>query len=590
MKKLEPIRSSATTDLKQMLLAISAQCPDNIVCSEKDANGVVQTWTYNQLLNDMNAIGTGLFNGLKLKNRKVAIIGPNSYNWLRSFWSVVGAQNGTVMPIDYALTEPEIENNIKAGNVRDITNPKSTDDNSTIDAIICADDKASVIQRIVARNNLNILVIPMSQLDDIRTIGQKSINEGDTSYLDAKIDPEHAAFMFYTSGTSADSKCVKLSHRTEASNLDHANSLFDVGPNDILVNISPFHHIYGIMIMLLMLNVGARICNTNIQDLPRDVRMFKPTFLNFVPRILLFFKKIVKRYLEKNGKFEEFQRLMEATNLSAEELQIKNELIQEVNTKVFGGNLRMTLCAAAPLDAENAEFLKDLNLDFQEVYGATETGAIVSGSLACVGVEGNVGLPFEGYGPKIKIVNPDADGVGEITVSGKGIMQGYYNNPEATAEALITDENGEVWYHTGDLGKMELLLNSGYGKLPVLTIVGRLKDVIVTKDGKKIPPEEIESKLNTNDLILQSMIEYLEDEVAVTIVLDQKMMTALEIEVEQAMEQVRSVIALLNAELPDYKRISLNKIKFSTEPFPITTTGKLKRNAVMYKRLTKAEA
>lgn len=240
----------------------------------------------------------------------------------------------------------------------------------------------------------------------------------------------------------------------------------------------------------------------------------------------------------------------------------------------FGGN-PVFISGGAALDPVIASTLMDLGLNVYQGYGITETSPVIAVETPKVKRLGTVGKPMPGV--EVKIHQPNNEGVGEIWAKGPNIMLGYYNNQEATNEA-ITDG----WYHTGDLGRIEA---DGY-----LTICGRVKNLIVTANGKNVYPEEVENEILNSPFIAEIMVyghkvDKTSEEVYAIIYPDQDALDAYAAETGSAPFELKEIERLIRKEvldrgknLADYKRIK--RFTLRDVEFPKTTTRKIKRFVV----------
>jgi long-chain acyl-CoA synthetase len=242
--------------------------------------------------------------------------------------------------------------------------------------------------------------------------------------------------------------------------------------------------------------------------------------------------------------------------------------------EAFGGN-PVFVSGGAALDPVVAKALLDLGLNIYQGYGVTETSPVIAVETAQDKRLGTVGLPLQDV--QVKIHEPNADGVGEIWVKGPNVMLGYYNNQEATNE-VITDG----WYHTGDLGKVG---ENGY-----LSICGRVKNLIVTSNGKNVYPEEVENELSNSQFIAEIMVyghkvDETSEEVYAMIYPDQEALDNYADEagkgplsMQEVEELIRREVLERGKQLADYKRV--RKFTLRDDEFPKTTTRKIKRFVV----------
>ncbi|HEU68273.1 MAG TPA: hypothetical protein ENN53_03525 [Candidatus Acetothermia bacterium] len=292
--------------------------------------------------------------------------------------------------------------------------------------------------------------------------------EGSVEIPDARPDCEDLAVLMYTSGTTDDAKGVMLCHRNITANIEAFLKVVELTPQDSLVTIVPWYHIYGLTVTLLApLGRGATVTYTddyrNLISLARRVGV---TVLVGVPKL---YHSLWRRILE-NIEGNALRRLLHRF--------LPRLLGRLLKDKLLGPQFRFFVSGGAPLTAEVGGGLRRIGLGMIEGYGLTETAPALTLSEPFTPVPGNVGRPLPGV--KVKVDKPDAEGYGEVIAWGPNVMLGYYKNPERTTEVLTPDG----WFRTGDIGRLD-----GEGRL---FLAGRKKNLVVLESGKKVHPEELE--------------------------------------------------------------------------------------------------
>jgi long-chain acyl-CoA synthetase len=377
--------------------------------------------------------------------------------------------------------------------------------------------------------------------------------------------PQDPAVILYTSGTTGRSKGAMLSHANIVSNILETANHFRLDSSIHTLSFLPINHIFEqVCGVLLPLALGGQVtfCES-LKKLGENLAEVKPTFFLAVPAV---YRVLLDRIM-KNIQSKKVSRALFA-------LPLTRGLVTSRVRKAFGSGT-IYVSGGAPLDPAIARGLDRLGLNVYQGYGITETSPVISAERPGKKRLGTVGLPLSCM--SIRIESPNQEGVGELVVKGPNVMLGYYNNPQATAEVL---QDG--WYHTGDLARLD---DDGF-----LTICGRVKNLIVTPNGKNVYPEEVEAELLKSPYIAEVMVYGhrvgpAEEEVHAMIYPNQE---ALEDHCRRRGNcpmAVKDVEALLKREvqavcagLADYKRV--RKFTLREDEFPKTTTRKIKRFAV----------
>ena len=531
--------------------------------------------TYKQFGEEVKGLGTALTRKLGLNDAKIVIIGENTHHWYVSYMTMLcGA--GIAVPVDKELPENEIENVIRRAKA---------------DAVIFSTKKAEVIKKVAANLPEVKYFIQMNSddgingrhvgLDYLIEEGKTLVENGDNSYMEIQIDPDAFKVLLFTSGTTSNAKGVMLCNRNLAQNVNAVTAYVKLTPEDRLMSILPLHHTYESSIGFLLpfaLGCSVSVCQ-GLKYIVPDLQETKPTAILTVPLLVENLYKKINANIKKSKKDGLVNSMIHVTNaLKAVGVDIKRKVFSEIYDNL-GGNLRIIVSAAAPIDAKIGKWVEDIGIMFLQGYGLTETApiaALTPDFETKVGSAGKAVIDAE-----LKIDNPNENGEGEILIKSKTLMLGYYEDEEATNDAIF-EENGERWFRSGDVGYLD---NDGF-----LYITGRSKNVIVTQNGKNIYPEEIELMLGNIPEIQECMVYGKEVEGQKELTISVKVIPNYEeIEKEHGSdlteEQVYKIIwekiKGVNKQLTSYKAIKHLEIKH--DDFEKTTTMKIKRYAELKK-------
>ena len=538
------------TDLKDMLKKSGEKYGEKIAYKIRQENGYKEI-THSEVRKMVDGLGTKLID-MGLKDKRIAVIGENRYEWEIAYLSIV-CGTGTVVPLDKSLPENELESLIER---------------SKAEAIICSQKYVEILKK----TKLKYIISMDLENDKNGIISQKRlisegiqlVKSGDTSFINAKIDNEKMSIMLFTSGTTSISKAVALSHKNICSNLMDISSILDVNSSDVFLSFLPLHHVFECTVgFLFSLYVGAEtvFCD-GIRHIPENLAEYKVSVMASVPAIYERLFKIIKKHLEKQGKVE--QILKDEEKYKDSSMEKKKEVFKEIHD-LLGGNMKLFISGAASLEPSIEEKFRRLGFNMVQGYGLTETSPVVAIGNKKYHKTGSIGkcVPSD----EVKLLDINKDGIGELAVKGPNVMLEYYENKEATEKVLK-----DGWFQTGDLARID---EEGY-----IFICGRKKSVIVLKNGKNIFPEEMETLINKEDGVEESFIfgkpiskDPNDIKIFVKIVYNKEGFegkTETEIK-EYFNEKIKSI----NKTMPHYKAI--RGIIISDKPLIKTTTNKIKR-------------
>lgn len=535
-----------------------------------DKPGEFRNITFNDFLSDINALGTKLIN-MGLSDKRIAIISDNRYEWALAYMAIA-CGTGVVVPLDKMLPANELEALI----IR-----------SGVEAIFYSSKYDEVMQDIRNRKTTDLRYYISMDLEkrengvysqkELVKAGKELIEKGNRKFIDAKINNEAMGFMLFTSGTTAMSKAVMLSHKNIASNLMDIAKVLNLDERDTLLSFLPLHHTFECTVgFLYPISRGASIAYCEgIRHIANNIKEYQITAMISVPALYESIYKRLMKNIEKKGKLPEVEKMIKLTNMfSKVGIDIKRVVFKDI-IDGLGGKIRLLVNGAAALSPEVEKGFNDLGITTVQGYGLTETSPVISAGTDFEQRIGSVGKVFPSV--KLKIINKDENGIGEIYVKGPTVMLGYYQNEEATKEVL-----DKGWFNTGDLGYVD--------KKGFLFLCGRKKSVIVLKNGKNVFPEEIETVINKIEGVKESFVygqaeedDKIDLKVCAKIVYDKELMKEIyHVEKEEEIYDILwDKIKEINKTMPEYKYVK--KIIVTDEELAKTTTQKIKRHEEMKK-------
>ncbi|HHU89328.1 MAG: AMP-dependent synthetase/ligase [Sphaerochaetaceae bacterium] len=494
---------------------------------------------------------------------KVALTGKNSPEWAVAYLAVLYA-GGIIVPLDYQLSDKELQHLMNFASVRHLFI-----DSERYDAI---DANKEV--------DLEFKI---------------SLEEGHSEYIFNKKGPKNVtrekvkvdelAAILFTSGTTGTPKGVMLTHSNLVSDCYLAQANLSISSSDIFYALLPIHHSYTMLAVFIeATSVGAEIVfgkKLIVSQILKELKKGNVTMFLAVPML---FNKMLKGLM--NGIKEKgiiayglIRFLMSISGLIKKVFKVNpgHKMFNGILAKLSMDKIRICISGGGPLPANTFKLFNQLGIDFVQGYGLTETSPIVTLNPTDAYVETSVGKIIPRT--EMKILNPDANGVGEILIKGPMVMQGYYNNPEATKE--VFDDEG--WFHSGDAG---YIINN------YLYLTGRKLSLIVTEGGKNVFPEEIEDMFQLYDEVEQiCVLGYLVDKKSLAEGIRAIIHPSEKFSDDMAklhsdpkaldkavLDHMQGVVDKVNKELLPYKRIE--RITITKEPLEMTSTKKVKRHVV----------
>lgn len=520
-----------------------------------------QTLQYHDVARKIEKIHILFENSGIQKGDKIALCGRNSSQWAVAFLATL-TYGAIAVPILHEFNAEQIHNIVNHSEARllfvgdhvaTIIDPQAM---PTLEGIINNPDYSLKISRTdkltYAREHLNELYGKKFP---------KYFRKEHVNYYKEE-SPEELAVINYTSGTTGFSKGVMLPYRALWSNFDFANDVLGktIKAGDRVISMLPMAHMYGMAFEFIFEFLhGCHVFYLNRVPSPaiiaQALQEVKPVIVIAVPLII---EKIVRKKVFPKVQNNRMRLLLQMPVISK---KVREMICQEV-IKAFGGNLYEVIIGGAALNQEVEQFLKRIDFPYTVGYGATECAPIICYRDWHTFAPGSCGRAA--LHQQVKIVSPDPRTIpGEILTKGPNVMLGYYKNPEATAETI--DNDG--WYHTGDLGTMD---NDGN-----VFINGRSKNMLLGPNGQNIYPEEIEDKLNSMTLVMESIVVQRDNKLVALVHPDMdeaKNMGFTNEDLINVMEQNRNG---LNEMIPAYEKIM--EIEIHEEEFEKTPKKSIKR-------------
>ncbi len=573
--KLYPVRQ--IRDFRDLLQQSAELFAENTAFRVRTDKGKFKSITYGQFKEDVDALGAALVS-MGLSGGFAAVVGENRYEWCVSYLAIT-CHAGVVVPLDKELPVAEKAHLLARSGVRILIFSERYTDEIRALKNTGSDVEYFITMDSVDGNNTNA---DSNITKDGFLSFRKLIKKGRCLIENKKYDPKNhqidenaLSVLLFTSGTTDLAKGVMLSQKNICSNIMAVSKTVYVDENASVLSILPLHHTYECTIgfLTIIYSGGTIAFNEGLKHIRKNLAEIKPSILVSVPLLLEnMHKRIWDQACKKPG-MKSLLKIMMAAGSILEHLVpgISRRMFGTVH-RSFGGNLKLIITGAAAIEPKVVKNLEKMGLKVFQGYGLTECSPLVIGERDYFHGSGSVGFPLPGV--DVKIVDPDSNGIGEIITRGENVMLGYYKNKEATDRCI---RNG--WFHTGDLGRI--------GKKGAYYITGRLKNVIVTKNGKNIFPEEVESYINRSPYVLESMVVGFEDEESRKTTVSAHILPNLEAIKEKlkvnapTIEEIKKIISETiknaNRDMPLYKRISKFTIKDSE--FVKTTTMKIKRYA-----------
>lgn len=510
---------SDIASIADLLEQEAAKWPDRTAFRFRVKKGQTESRSRQDVLQDTLRAACRI-SGILGQGKHVAIIGENTYAWLIAFFAVLSSGNVAV-PVDKDLPAAEI-----AGMLRQ----------ADVSAVLVSDTYADVVEGIGG-----LTVLPLKQPS-----AQEEIPAG---FSLAHPEPDDLACIFFTSGTSGQSKGVMLTHGNLASEISLGARMVDMEDGTVF-SVLPYHHTFGLTVSVLIpyhLHAPIYICSS-LKRLREDLLLARPRILPVVPLFVEVMHKQISEGIRKQGKERAFSAAVRLSRfLLALGIDLRRKLFRTILSQ-FGGELRCIFCGGAYLDPAYITVFRDLGVEILNAFGATECSPGIAINRNHYHRDGSVGLMLPDVEAKI---SPE----GEVLIKGPIVMKGYYHQPEETARVLR-----DGWYATGDLGRLD---QDGF-----LFLTGRMKNLIILSNGENISPEELENDLRRDPGVRDALVYEADRAIAAEIYPAEEFMGN-----EAYFRELKQKI---NEGRPAYKQIS--RISLRDQDFIRNTSKKIVRS------------
>ncbi len=535
-------------DMQQMLSSVAKKYGTQTAATIYDRQGNKSAYSFIQVEEDVNAFAKSLVLH-ELAGKHIAIVGENSYEWVVAYFGAA-ITGGVAVCIDIEQSQDAIAELV---------------DHADVAAIVASQAMAEICHSIQKNISKVKRVIGIAEAGDngFQAFMQKGRDANIECVTQKPIDKRQTAAIVFTSGTTGRAKAVMLSHHALLCNAGDSLAMIAVD-RPYLFAMLPFYHAYGFTCTVLTsLIAGFNFCiNGDLKTMIRDMTLFLPEIIIAVPLVVEALHKYIWTAIEKAGQKKKVRFFMKlGTRLGNPSMFLK-KVMQEKFKGTCLEKLKTIVSGGAYLSQSVAEDITAFGITVLQGYGITECAPLVSVNRNKSFNAASVGFVVPHF--EVKIKNE------EILVRGDSLMNGYYGQEELTA--LFFDDG---WFKTGDIGYMD---KNGH-----LYIQGRMKNLIVMKNGKKISPEEIEAAVIADTLVKDVLAYGLSsgdsaDDVKLAIMVYPDPEATKGMESYEILEHLQRFVDTLNVNLPAYKQIQMINIR--EQDFSRTATKKIRRDAI----------
>ena len=476
----------------------------------KKSRNEIESKTYNRLKEDSEKF-SAVLKELGESGKHIALTGMTSYEWIVAYLGITNSTSVAV-PLDVSLPAEDMCELI---------------DRADATVFVVDEVRADVLTMVKEKCPQLKYVISMQkteETDGILSFWQ--LMNKQSAGFETEIEPQMLATIMFTSGTTGKSKGVMLTHQNLAENATCLDMKFK--EHSVLLSVLPIHHAYCLSMDILKgFDCGSTICiNDSLMRMAKNIKLFEPNIILMVPLMI-----------------ETMAKKLEAAEGLPPEI---------VKKEVFGEQFQYICSGGAYLPPAMLDLFKKYDIDILQGYGMTECAPVISTTVSWDIRKGTVGKLVPNC--EAKVVDE------ELWVRGSSVMQGYYKMPEETAETLV-----DGWLRTGDLGYVD---EDGF-----VYLTGRKKNLIITKNGENVSPEELENKIGEHRMICEILVRESEGVIEAEIFPDMEYVEKKGI--ADIQEELQKLIDEYNLSAPAYKRVYRLKVR-DTE-FVKTPSKKIKR-------------
>lgn len=453
----------------------------------------------------------------------IAILGPGSAVWITAYFGIISSGHVAV-PLHDGMNPDELTECIRQADC----------------AMLLYDERCSDTARRIAK------AIPCIRITELHDFFEGEDASVSLSY--PVLQSDDTAALYFTSGTTARSRCVKLTNRNMGSQLSAVFEALPLKQSDVGLSILPLSHTFEMMTNVAgALHCGGTLyLNESIRTVKNNLKDKQPTILVAVPLVLQTLQKEIVRTACRQGRMEQLEKAIRLNRMARKvNIDLSGMLLKEVRD-VMGGRLRTIICGGASLDSELISFFSALGIEVLQGYGITECSPVVSTNSPRHNIAGSIGRVLSCC--EVKLID------GEICVRGDSVSPGYYKGEDADRTAFR-----DGWFHTGDLGYMDA---KGF-----LYFSGRKKNLIILSNGENVSPEELEEHLYREDGVIDAIVYEKAGRITAEMFVDR--------EVIPDKAAAWGTVSRVNRRLASFKQIS--DIILRESEFEKTATRKIKR-------------